>query len=155
MSLETNPDTYAETIEWFDIAFPTIPHGQFATQLGVHFEEVAESLQCLTAQGVEANLLLGSAQYALVALADYLKNRVAPGITLPHEARSDFLDSLCDQIVTATGTGNLAGFNMLGAMQEVNRSNFSKFVDGKPVFKDNGKIGKGPNYTEPELLPYI
>lgn len=149
------PDTYARTVEWFDTAFPTIPHGQFLTQLGVHYEEVAESLECLEAKSDTADELIGAARYALEALARYLKDKAFPGISLPHDKRSDFLDSLCDQIVTATGTGNLAGFNMLFAMQEVNRSNFSKFVNNKPVFKDNGKIGKGPNYTEPDLSLYI
>ena len=38
-----------------------------------------------------------------------------------------------------------------GAVEEINRSNWSKFVDGKPVFKPNGKVGKGPNYFEPNL----
>ena len=45
----------------------------------------------------------------------------------------------------------MEGMDIVGALDEVNRSNFSKFVNGKPVFDENGKIKKGANYKEPDL----
>jgi hypothetical protein len=45
--------------------------------------------------------------------------------------------------------------DVLGALEEVNRSNFSKFENGKAVFDENGKITKGKNYSKPNLKPFV
>ena len=51
-----------------------------------------------------------------------------------------------------TGLGN----DLDGAFAEVHRSNMSKLDDdGKPVKRTDGKILKGPNYTPPNLSPFI
>ncbi len=65
------------------------------------------------------------------------------------------LDALCDIIVTCVGKAYLNGWDIVGAMQEVNRSNFSKFENGKPIFREDGKIMKGPDFTLPELKPFL
>ena len=44
---------------------------------------------------------------------------------------------------------------ILDALHEVNRSNWSKFVDGNPVFDENMKIVKGPNYFKPDLSKFF
>ena len=72
------------------------------------------------------------------------------------KSRIDLLDSLADQIVTATGVGTFLGMDVPGALSEVNRSNYSKFdEDGNPIFNENQKVMKGPHYTKPNLKPYI
>jgi len=39
---------------------------------------------------------------------------------------------------------------------EVQRSNMSKLgEDGKPIYRDDGKILKGPNFSEPDLIKII
>lgn len=65
------------------------------------------------------------------------------------------LDDIVDEIVTRVGLAHMMGFDLLGALAEVNRSNFSKFEDGKPVFDENGKITKGKHYTPPNLTNMI
>lgn len=65
------------------------------------------------------------------------------------------LDALADQIVTAVGIAHMLKMDIVSAMSEVNRSNFSKFVDDAPVFKEGGKIAKGPNYTGPDLSRFV
>ena len=65
------------------------------------------------------------------------------------------MDALCDQLVTICGVGYMLGFDMLGALAEVNRSNFSKFENGKPVFNEQGKIVKGKHYSKPDLKPFL
>ena len=66
------------------------------------------------------------------------------------------LDSLADQIVTAVGTAHMNGMDIVGALHEVNGSNFSKFDDeGNPIFNDNKKIMKGPNYYKPDLVKFL
>ena len=69
--------------------------------------------------------------------------------------RQLLLDSLCDQIVTAVGVAHMFGLDITGALEEVNRSNWSKFVDGEPVFNKHGKIAKGPNYSPPDLSKFV
>lgn len=149
------PDTIMRTSLWFHLAFPNPPENQLQVQMGCHFEEVAEMVEELSPITVEGGELKAAALHALEALANNLKGD-RPGLILHEADRKPFLDALCDQIVTATGSGYLAGCNVPGALSEVNRSNFSKFDEkGNPVFKPNGKIDKGPNYTEPDLAPYV
>lgn len=39
---------------------------------------------------------------------------------------------------------------------EVHRSNMSKLgEDGKPIYREDGKVLKGPNYTPPNLVPIL
>ena len=40
------------------------------------------------------------------------------------------------------------------AFNEVHRSNMSKLgADGKPIYREDGKVLKGPNYSPPNLAP--
>ena len=68
-----------------------------------------------------------------------------------------FLDSIADQLVTATGCATVHGMDPVGALNEVNRSNFSKFDEqGEPIYHpETHKLMKGPNYSEPNLAPFI
>jgi hypothetical protein len=149
-------DTIERTRDWFATAIPHAPDRQLYVQMGVHFEEVGEMIEELTPINSLGEALRDNAIFALAQLATHLKDSQEPALILHEGDRKMMLDALCDQIVTATGVGYFAGMRVPCAMKEVNRSNYSKFdTDGKPVFKDNGKIGKGPNYTEPDLTPYI
>ena len=85
----------------------------------------------------------------------YVANRVKQNGGIVVKDRVGLLDSLADQIVTATGVGTFLGMNVPGALAEVNRSNYSKFEDGEPVFNENMKVMKGKDYTPPDLTPYI
>ena len=43
-----------------------------------------------------------------------------------------------------------------GAFQEVHRSNMSKLgKDGKPIYREDGKVLKPSTYKEPDLEPFI
>lgn len=77
------------------------------------------------------------------------------GFYVHTEDRAELLDALADQIVTATGVGVFLGMNVPGALAEVNRSNYSKFEDGEPIFNENKKVMKGKDYTLPDLTPFI
>ena len=74
---------------------------------------------------------------------------------LTESQRIQILDAICDQIVTAVGAAYMMGMDIEGALAEVNRSNWSKFEGGVPVFNEHGKIAKGVEYTPPELSDYI
>ena len=65
------------------------------------------------------------------------------------------LDSLADQLVTGVGVAHMLRMDIIGALNEVNLSNFSKFVDGIPQFDANRKIIKGPDYFKPNLELFL
>lgn len=108
----------------------------------------------LTPSCEESMQVLAEAQSALGKLSLLMKtNHTA---VFPEDAnRLALLDALADQIVTATGVGTFLGMNVPGALAEVNRSNYSKFEDGEPIFNENRKVMKGKDYTPPDLTPYI
>lgn len=146
--------TLSATVRWFELARPAPTSKQFHTQTGVHFEEVAEMIDEITPTSPKATVLLHEAKVALKALATYLKESDEV-ITVEPQARTNFLDALLDQIVTATGVGQHCGFPMVEALDEVNASNWSKFVDGRPIFDANQKIAKGPDHFKPDLSVFV
>lgn len=137
---------------WFEEAVPAPTDKNLQVQLGCHFEEVAEMLETLEGGDGHSKGILSSALEGIERLANTLKSGNA-SVTV-HD-KVEFLDSACDQIVTATATTHMLGMDFIGAISEVNNSNWSKFVDGKPVFDENGKIRKGPNYKAPDLAKYV
>ena len=150
-------DVLAETYEWFVRARPDCDRKDFLSQLGVHCEEVNEMLIELTALDTETAGLLEKAKSSMHALAEHLKHvDEDEGVFVEDKNQVNYLDALLDQIVTATGCGQISGFDMVGGLNEVNRSNFSKFVNGKAV-KDpvTAKIQKGPDYKKANLEPFV
>lgn len=101
------------------------------------------------------NLERASQIDALRAAIDHVGNLLKKDNNIVIKDSVELLDSLADQIVTATGVGTFLGMNVPGALSEVNRSNYSKFEDGEPVFNENKKVMKGKDYTPPDLTPYI
>ena len=135
--------------EWFKAAKPNPSTADACVQIGCHYEEVSEM----------SAVLYDDVEHALVntALA-YKMNRsryLAYVEELSADARVELLDALCDQVVTAVGVAYMMGMDIEGALAEVNRSNWSKFEGGVPVFNKQGKIAKGAEYTPPELSDYI
>lgn len=143
-----------ESIElWHKRARQNPSEADFNVQLGCHLEEVCEMLSFMAGATEKCADAIQKAEEAIGDLADDLKSgRMQAEIT----DRTEFLDSIADQIVTAVGVGHCAGMNVSGACDEVNSSNWSKFDENGHPFKDaNGKISKGPNYSKPNLTPFI
>ena len=63
------------------------------------------------------------------------------------------------QLRIATYYQNQARFNnnlVFKAFEEVHRSNMSKLgIDGNPIYREDGKIIKGPNYFPPNLKKFF
>jgi hypothetical protein len=137
------------TKQWFDLGVPTPSLDNQRVQLGCHLEEVKEMLDAITITGVDIEEL----KTALHTVATRLKTDKTIYVVL--NDRKEFLDGLADQIVTGTGCAHMFGMDIVGAMDMVNLSNFSKFVDGKPIFNEHGKIAKGPNYFKPDLSQFV
>ena len=136
--------------EWFKAAKPNPSTADVCVQIGCHYEEVSEMSAALCDDDVAYEL-------AATALA-YKMNRsgyLNAAEELSADERVELLDALCDQVVTAVGVAYMMGMDIEGALAEVNRSNWSKFEGGVPVFNEQGKIAKGAEYTPPELSDYI
>lgn len=140
--------TDAHIKQWFELAVPTPTDKNRAVQIGVHFEEFDEMLGALSVSPE------GREQIQLRATT--LKtNKTISMDALTRAEKIELLDSLCDQIVTAIGVAHMFGMNITGALAEVNASNWSKFVEGKPIFNEHGKIAKGPSYRKPDLARFV
>ena len=135
--------------EWFKAAKPNPSTIDVCVQIGCHYEEVSEM----------SAVLYDYVEYALAdtALKYQMHDSWYLGTIeeLSADERVELLDALCDQVVTAVGVAYMMGMDIEGALAEVNRSNWSKFEGGVPVFNEQGKIAKGVEYTPPELSDYI
>ena len=133
---------------WHERARPAPTDADFNVQLGCHFEEIGEMIAVIGTDDVETQHYVNRALVSVLKLAEHLKSGGVVSVT----DRKEFLDSLCDQVVTGVGVGHCAKVNVVEGVNRVNTSNWSKYdVDGQPIFHANGKIMKGPRYQPPVL----
>jgi predicted HAD superfamily Cof-like phosphohydrolase len=65
-------------------------------------------------------------------------------------------DALTDILYVTYGAGHAFGIDLDVCFDEVQRSNMSKLdPDGKPIYREDGKILKGENYFPPNLQKTI
>lgn len=139
--------------KWFELAVPEPTIETVCVQIGCHYEEVAEMARALSDEVV----------FKINKTADFYKSKEVSHLITAEAAklglvdvdRVELLDSLCDQIVTAIGVAHMLDMDIVGALNEVNNSNYSKFEDGKPAFNEQGKIAKGKDYFSPDLAKFI
>lgn len=127
--------------DWFTAAVPAPTADNVRVQAACVMEEVAElmdsiGLPCSTVEDIATHLKTGE--------TDICSNHPV-----------EILDALCDVIVTCVGLGYMLGYKVEQALVEVNRSNFTKFENGKPVFDGLGKVMKGKNYEAPDLRRFV
>ena len=61
-------------------------------------------------------------------------------------------DALTDILYVTYGAGHAFGINLDKCFDEVQKSNMSKLgKDGKPIYNEDGKVMKGPDYFKPDL----
>lgn len=85
-------------------------------------------------------------------------NLLAEELTELHDALyyenvTEVLDALCDLQYVLDGAWLAFGFSSVKqeAMEETHRGNMSKLgFDGKPIYRDDGKVLKGLNYLPPD-----
>lgn len=139
-------------INWFKAAKPNPTEKDKTTQIGANLEAVSEMLRAVSCDTPPVS----QASQDFYAYPSIDRDIDGSVITLCENWEIDLLDSLCDQIVTAIGVGYMMGFDMVGALKEVNLSNWSKFDEnGNPIFNENGKIVKGENYFKPDLAKFV
>lgn len=68
----------------------------------------------------------------------------------------NFAKELADLIYVVNGFALEAGIPLDAVVEEVHRSNMSKLgADGKPIYREDGKVLKGPNYTEADVAKVL
>ena len=69
---------------------------------------------------------------------------------------TEVADALTDLLYVVYGAGHAFGIDLDRCFTEVQRSNMSKLgEDGKPIYNEQGKVMKGPNYAKPNLKQFI
>ena len=77
-------------------------------------------------------------------------------IALQNKNLTEVADSLTDILYVTYGAGHAYGINLDACFEEVQNSNMSKLGnDGKPIYNDQGKVMKGPNYFKPDLSKFV
>lgn len=146
-------DSVQDCYDFFMKGFPQSGPKNFRTQVGIMFEEIAETVAQLDASKPEDVMLLTYLGQAIKQAGEHFKN--TDGV-LGIKDRVELLDGLCDVMVTAVGVGRHSNMDVPGAFKEVNRSNNSKFAEnGEPILDKNLKLIKGPLYTKPELKSFV
>jgi predicted HAD superfamily Cof-like phosphohydrolase len=65
---------------------------------------------------------------------------------------TEVADALTDILYVTYGAGHAYGIDLDKCFDEVQNSNMSKLGDdGKPIYNENGKVMKGPDYFKPNL----
>ena len=68
----------------------------------------------------------------------------------------DVADALSDLLYVVYGAGHSFGIDLDKCFSEVHRSNMSKLDDdGLPFYREDGKVLKGPNFSEPNLTSVL
>jgi predicted HAD superfamily Cof-like phosphohydrolase len=68
----------------------------------------------------------------------------------------EIADGLADIVYVVFGTALAHGIDLDAVLEEVHRSNMSKLgADGQPLFRDDGKVLKGPGYFRPDIAAVL
>lgn len=78
------------------------------------------------------------------------------GKAISIEQKQRLLKELCDLQYVLSGAAVSLGLQIEPAFNRVHASNLSKLGDdGKPVYREDGKVIKGPNYKAPKLKDLV
>lgn len=141
-----------QIVNWFTVCKPEPTNRDLSVQLAVLIEEFRELMESWEADSAYAD----TARTETIDLLYHMEQELKHGsMNIGHLDRKEAIDALCDLPVTCFGFANFAKMDVVGALKEVADSNDSKLVDGKPIFDENGKMAKGPDYQAPQLEPFL
>lgn len=77
-------------------------------------------------------------------------------VALANEDIVGVADALTDLLYVVYGAGHAFGIDLDACFAEVHRSNLSKLgPNGEPLYREDGKVLKGPNYFDPDLTAIL
>ncbi|MDA8977387.1 nucleoside triphosphate pyrophosphohydrolase family protein [Pseudomonadales bacterium] len=69
---------------------------------------------------------------------------------------AEIADALTDLLYVVYGAGAAYGIDLDATFSEVHESNMSKLgEDGSPIYREDGKVLKGPNYWAPNMNKFV
>ena len=75
---------------------------------------------------------------------------------LANKSMLEIADALTDILYVVYGAGHAFGIDLDDCFHEVHSSNMTKLgADGRPLYREDGKVMKGPNYREPDLTAFV
>ena len=98
-----------------------------------------------------------SVQHKLI-VEEFKEFLQAEGMLFMHgrNHQEEALKELSDLVYVCYQYAENIGWNLDEALNRVHESNMSKLgEDGKPIYRDDGKVLKGPNYKPPDLSDLI
>lgn len=64
----------------------------------------------------------------------------------------EIADAIGDILYVTAQQATILGLPVDALLAEIQRSNLSKLgADGKPIYREDGKVLKGPNFSEPQI----
>ena len=64
----------------------------------------------------------------------------------------EIADAIGDILYVTAQQATIIGLPVDALLREIQRSNLSKLgADGKPMYREDGKVLKGPNFSEPDI----
>ena len=77
-------------------------------------------------------------------------------IAMENKDINEVADALTDILYVTYGAGHAFGINLDKCFEEIQNSTMSKLgEDNKPIYNENGKVMKGPNYFKPNLKKFL
>ena len=117
--------------------------------MSTNFEKVAEFMTAF-GQTVETEPTWTSVSQLRYDLIDEELKELGQAI----EERNivEVADALTDLLYVVYGAGHSFGLDLDKCFEEVHSSNMTKLgPDGKPIYREDGKVMKGPGYRAPDL----
>lgn len=135
---------YPEQLEMFpgNLPLPGEMVREFKTKMGMVVDEYPPGMDT-----VELNFSL--IEEELEELTEEFFGKQKGEVALD---KRQIAKELADLLYVTYGFAVALGIDIDRAFKEVHESNMSKLgADGKPVYREDGKVMKGPNYTPPQL----
>ena len=117
--------------------------------MSTNFEKVAEFMNAF-GQTVETEPTWTSVSQLRYDLIDEELKELGQAI----EERNivEVADALTDLLYVVYGAGHSFGLDLDKCFEEVHNSNMTKLgPEGKPIYREDGKVMKGPGYRAPDL----
>ena len=128
--------TYSTPIRPFDD--PTLDYERVGMRMSLIAEEFAELMGAV--YGPRARAIVEAATAEAVAADDGTRDVI------------ETADALADLVYVIYGMALETGIDLASVLAEVQRSNMSKLgADSKPVYREDGKVLKGPDYFPPNV----
>jgi|TARA_R110000823_G_scaffold300732_2_gene421575 predicted HAD superfamily Cof-like phosphohydrolase len=128
-------------------------HTVFGCKRNINFKrDTIEDVELLV---LRKNLIKEEMDEVFEAIKDSHELHVLKGLDVfsnKEENEAHILKELVDLVVVCVGMADTYGWDFDNAFQRVHESNMSKLDDeGKPIYREDGKVIKSKNYKEPYL----